>query len=323
MIILSPDEAEKIRHFVLSLQSDLKNDLIRKLENEFFNKLPTELETILNDTESLAKLLSNLYDEKPNNNVQVDDYYIPIICSSILNKRKDMARRLDDPLSKTFHEGIIAKLEIELTTIEQFMDKEWFKQFKPIIIPPLSEYLVTKYIDKFQNSKLSQREYDQKFSMLLSPSLFYKDLEHFRQICDFRNCGLSVAYIDIDDFKQYNTNYTESTVDRVLLPRFMKLIESHFFYHGFVYRYGGDEYVVIVPNLSIEMSKALFREFQTLLYQLQFPGIEGLLTVSIGIYFVTRYCVYTEKEIEAKANLAKKKAKDSGKNTIYVLDEDH
>ena len=44
--------------------------------------------------------------------------------------------------------------------------------------------------------------------------------------------------------------YGEIEVDRRVLPVFMRLIEAHVFQHGFAYRYGGDEYMILLPNLS-------------------------------------------------------------------------
>lgn len=40
----------------------------------------------------------------------------------------------------------------------------------------------------------------------------------------------------------------EVEVDRKILPRFMRTIEAHVFARGFAYRFGGDEYVLLIPQ---------------------------------------------------------------------------
>ena len=52
---------------------------------------------------------------------------------------------------------------------------------------------------------------------------------------------LAVAFLDIDDFKRFNSDYGETKVDRNLLTRFMQVLEAHVYHHGFAYRQGGKE----------------------------------------------------------------------------------
>ncbi len=191
-------------------------------------------------------------------------------------------------------------------------------------MPPLSAYISTEYIEKIEDDlkwKLESREYDEKFHILISPRLFYSDLNYYRQKCNSRNVGLSVAYLDIDNFKSFNTKYGEPTVDRVLLPRFMRELESHIYSHGYAYRFGGDEYMMIIPNMSLKLSKDYLEEFQLKLSQMNVPGITIPLTVSIGLYYVHKECVYTEREIEKYANQAKTSAKKLGRNRVEIYED--
>src|ERR1019366_4323533 len=76
------------------------------------------------------------------------------------------------------------------------------------------------------------------------------DLAYYRQRTDHCGSSLAVAFVDIDHFKEFNTAHTETVIDRNVLPRFMQLVESHVHFHGHAYRQGGDEYLILLPNLE-------------------------------------------------------------------------
>ena len=94
------------------------------------------------------------------------------------------------------------------------------------------------------------RQYDEKFHILQVPSFLLPDLGYFRARCEDRETPSAITFIDIDDFKSLNTRHHETKVDRNVLPRFMQAIEAHVFHHGYAYRQGGDEYLILVPSLS-------------------------------------------------------------------------
>ena len=50
-------------------------------------------------------------------------------------------------------------------------------------------------------------------------------------------------------------------------------------------------------------------------------GISIPLTVSIGLFYVHKECIYTEREIESFANHATTTAKNAGKNRIEVFED--
>src|SRR5207247_1311212 len=127
------------------------------------------------------------------------------------------------------------------------------------------------------------REYDEKFHMLQSPALFLPDLRYFRAKCELRDRPLAVAFLDIDGFKKFNEVHTETKVDRNLLPRFTQALEAHVYHHGYAYRQGGDEYLVLLPSLSKEFAIAFLDELRLKLASLKYPEIDGSTTVSIGL----------------------------------------
>ena len=127
---------------------------------------------------------------------------------------------------------------------------------------------------------------------------------------------MAIAFVDIDDFKSLNSRYTETKVDRNVLPRFMQAIEAHVFHHGHAYRQGGDEYLVLLPSLSRALSIAFLDELRCKLADLAYPDIAEKTTVSIGLCIADSDCPLTDRELLDQANRAKQFAKQEGKNRI-------
>ena len=300
----------------------LKKQIVVKLQAQIGYKLPSELDSILAKLSDMSKVL-----KKRNSGGaikaehSVPDDFAPLIKRIMIHQRRIVASKLEEPLSKTFHPELIGNLEKELEPVRKMMEAAWFLETTALRVPHLTEFLAIKFVEDMHNSALTleKREYDEKFHILQAPSLFVKDLRYYREKCELRSNGLMVAYLDIDDFKAFNTRYTETKVDRDILPRFMELMESHLYTHGQGYRYGGDEYILLLPNFSLAMGVCFIKEFQQKLRMITYRGVAEKTTVSIGALFVPSDCFLTEREVEDRANRAKNFAKKNGKNCIATF----
>jgi diguanylate cyclase (GGDEF)-like protein len=129
------------------------------------------------------------------------------------------------------------------------------------------------------------------------------------------------VYLDIDDFKRFNSTYSETIVDVVVLPRFMKALESSTFGKGHAYREGGDEYVLLLPNAGPSVLQDLDNLRQRVA-NLAYRGVDLRTQVSIGLCIIGPDCYLTDAEVKQKANLAKEFAKQSGKNCIATYSDE-
>ncbi len=91
-----------------------------------------------------------------------------------------------------------------------------------------------------------------------------------------------IAVIDIDDFKISNDVYGHIAGDKVL-ETVAKIIRELATEVGTVIRYGGDEFVLIMPEATEEAFSDLLREIQQRVWQEKLDGYEKMnLSVSVG-----------------------------------------
>jgi diguanylate cyclase (GGDEF)-like protein len=304
-----------------------RQSLVNAIQSEFPNhQLPSDVEEVLGRLESLlgefgglqvgslAELGHFLSKAKATNK--------QLFKQIIYRYRRDRAAQTERLTEKTFHTELANTLEQEVKTLDALVNEEWFQQIGPWRLPRLKDFLPVQYVEATMGkvNALPPRQYDEKFHILQTPQLFLPDLAYLRAKCEDRETPLAVGFVDIDDFKALNTKYTEPKVDRNLLPRFMQTVEAHVFHHGYAYRQGGDEYLIVIPSMSRPLATAFLDELRCKLAALQYQDIEGNTTVSMGLCIVDPECPLTDRELRDRASQAKKFAKEQGKNRIATYE---
>lgn len=97
--------------------------------------------------------------------------------------------------------------------------------------------------------------------------------------------GHWLGVIDIDHFKRVNDNFGHLIGDEVLLL-LARLMRSRFRYYDRLYRFGGEEFVVLMRCDSGANSAAAFERFRAGVESHVFPQVDQI-TVSVGITEVT------------------------------------
>lgn len=148
-----------------------------------------------------------------------------------------------------------------------------------------------------------------------------KLLEDEYEEANLNRWPLSLAFIDIDDFKIINDTYGHLVGDELL-----KLISDFFLNNlrdtDILARYGGDEFLLMLPGSTAEISKNVLERLLKLYLdevKLETKGIKISASVSIGL--ATHMDVHdfnSLKEFMAAADEALYKAKSQGKNCISV-----
>jgi diguanylate cyclase (GGDEF)-like protein len=126
-----------------------------------------------------------------------------------------------------------------------------------------------------------------------------------------------IALLDIDHFKRVNDNFGHLYGDEVLLI-FSQLMGKCFRYHDFLFRFGGEEFVVILNLACQDAALAAFNRFREVIANYSFPTV-GRVTVSIGVTHVDGKSMPTTQLDHADKALYH--AKDSGRNRVILYED--
>ena len=96
------------------------------------------------------------------------------------------------------------------------------------------------------------------------------------------NSSAGVAVIDLDDFKLYNDTYGHNAGD-IVLATVAKTIRKSIRKNDVFVRYGGDEFVLVMPKIEEETFNKKLEEIKNNIRSADIPGYTRLkLSVSIG-----------------------------------------
>ncbi len=129
---------------------------------------------------------------------------------------------------------------------------------------------------------------------------------------------LCAIFIDADRFKDINDNYGHDAGDRVLQYLGEKLRTHAYYLNGEVYRYGGEEFVILcfLPSLMLE-SKLNDLQKDIKSQKVHHSNKDISITVSIGVSF---YKNYNDKDkLLQKADEGVYKAKANGRDRIEIF----
>lgn len=130
----------------------------------------------------------------------------------------------------------------------------------------------------------------------------------------------SVAMIDIDNFKQYNDSQGHLNGDKALKLIAQTIIDN-IRKSDTLARYGGDEFVMILPELDKHQSKSLAEKLCMVIGKTKIPRKISTrkvnLTVSLGISTFPDDG-RSEDELLKKADEALYQAKDLGRNAVCI-----
>lgn len=135
------------------------------------------------------------------------------------------------------------------------------------------------------------------------------------------NKKMAVAMIDIDHFKEYNDSYGHEAGDAV-----MKAIADlmHSFRHGsdIACRFGGEEFVVIMPEAGAEDAVHKMEEFRSSVARLR-TKLNGqplpATAVSVGLAIFPEHG-HTPADLLKQADSALYHAKEMGRNRVELAD---
>jgi diguanylate cyclase (GGDEF)-like protein len=133
---------------------------------------------------------------------------------------------------------------------------------------------------------------------------------------------LSVAFIDLDNFKRVNDSFGHKVGDEIL-KSIADVMRSHTRQSDVLARYGGEEFVAIFPGTNSAGACKLFERIIAAVRALDHAGLTNqplFVTLSIGIatHMDEDQCFDTTSELLQAADAAMYAAKNAGRNRLIV-----
>ena len=126
-----------------------------------------------------------------------------------------------------------------------------------------------------------------------------------------------LAMFDIDHFKEVNDRFGHLYGDEVIV-HFARLMMRSFRFYDYLFRYGGEEFVVILSDVDTNTAEAVLERFRQAVENYDFPQI-GRKTVSIGMIEINTQDLPTT--MLDKADKALYYAKQHGRNRVFVYEK--
>ncbi|RED51896.1 bifunctional diguanylate cyclase/phosphohydrolase [Cohnella lupini] len=177
---------------------------------------------------------------------------------------------------------------------------------------------------KMYNEMSEKANTDQR-TRLYSHSYFEEKLDEYMDQAKEKDSPLSLAMIDLDDFKKYNDAYGHPQGDR-LLSFFGQLIkEACEPLDLFAARYGGEEFTIIMPGFENAAAKSFIDKLRKKTNDTWFEGVDvlphGCISFSAGVIAIHKD-TYDKSQLIDWADKALYTAKSKGKNTVCIYGEE-
>lgn len=170
-------------------------------------------------------------------------------------------------------------------------------------------------------NKLKEQSSMDKLTELYNRSYLDPFLESEIDAAKKENQQISVIMVDMDHFKEINDTYGHIVGDHVLTI-FAQVVLKCIRKTDIIARYGGDEFIVVLPDTDTETAKSVAERIREDVSETYIPPIDGVVISSIhcsvGISTYPVHCDSKNSLIKT-SDLALYMAKKSGRNCTKVF----
>lgn len=179
---------------------------------------------------------------------------------------------------------------------------------------------INERILRLQASELLHLSQHDELTKVSNRRTFEEMFSYYYDMACKENKSMSVLFIDIDYFKNYNDFYGHQMGDQVI-SSIAKTIKSSIRHMDFIARYGGEEFVVLLPETSAQGAYAVATNIYKAIDRQMIPHEKSLVsnhvTISLGITVFNGNPKISQELLIHTADKALYRAKQLGRNQIY------
>ena len=145
-----------------------------------------------------------------------------------------------------------------------------------------------------------------------------ENLQKEHELCKRKSLSCALIMIDLDHFKQVNDEFGHAAGDKVLIA-LVKCIKSQLRKYDQLYRYGGEEFLVCLPQTDLDDAKSFSERLRASVEALKIEISNDNHINVTGSFGVT--LISADDNIETaieRADEAMYQAKKSGRNRVCV-----
>ncbi|MDR1164687.1 MAG: GGDEF domain-containing protein [Deltaproteobacteria bacterium] len=247
--------------------------------------------------ETIQRHLAHTADEDPEKLLALIAEEVEVISTTIREKTDEDLTRLESLHSEK------AALQSSLETVRR--DYDAFVQQSHRILKEMEEIRAVALRDAL-TGVYNRRAYDEQLLLTL---LNYKS---------GRLLSFTLIIFDIDYFRDVNNNYGHQAGDSILF-HLAKIVGSTLRCDDFVFRYGGDEFVIILPGAtlhdSLSVAEKIRRNVGAVEFQLTRQN-EKTIRVTISVGVAAARPEDTPTSLLARADQALYASKENGRNRV-------
>ncbi len=166
---------------------------------------------------------------------------------------------------------------------------------------------------KKENRMLQKHVRIDPLTQVYNRSFMNQAIEDEMARCSRYGKKFSIVILDLDYFKDINDTYGHPAGD-VVLKKAAQIFKNHVRQSDSVFRYGGEEFLIILSETDIEGAAVVADKIRNLISKADFKGVGRQVTLSAGVAECNGYS--TRETLLDKVDKALYEAKKTGRNRV-------
>ena len=206
--------------------------------------------------------------------------------------------------------------EMDLGKLEVYRGRK-FVESELVLLENLLSILVYPLRNALQYKKTTLMAYCDALTGIRNRSTFEESFERELHLAQRHQQDLTLLVIDIDHFKQVNDQHGHALGDEVIIE-VASSIQASIRTTDMLFRYGGEEFVVLLTNSDCEASYDIADRILKSVREIEVPVASQLLDISVSIGLACRDAQDDRHSLFDRADMAMYAAKHAGRDQIQV-----